>query len=129
MKTVAGLLPGVDVRGVGGFVNIAGGKYRIVRLPVPNDTLIPYDKLPKRILVALNGSKPIPKAKQGTPIAEGQRNATLTSLAGSMRRRGMMAEAIEAALLITNQRCQPPLPEDEVKAIAASVTRYAKSGK
>ncbi|MDP2989687.1 MAG: bifunctional DNA primase/polymerase [Kiritimatiellota bacterium] len=26
MKTIAGLLPGVDVRGVGGFVNIAGGK-------------------------------------------------------------------------------------------------------
>jgi hypothetical protein len=66
---------------VGGFVNIAGGKYRIVRLPVPGDTLIPWDKLPKRILAALNGSKPIPKAKQGAPIPDGQRDSTLTRIA------------------------------------------------
>ncbi len=45
MKTVARLLPGIDVRGVGGFVNIAGGKYQILRLPVPGDTLIPWGKL------------------------------------------------------------------------------------
>ena len=42
-----------------------------------------------------------------------------------MRRRGMTPEAIEAALLTENQkRCDPPLPEDEVKGIARSATRY-----
>jgi transposase len=41
----------------------------------------------------------------------------LTSLAGTMRRRGMEAEEIEAALLVTNnKRCDPPLAEDEVRA-------------
>ena len=73
MKTVAGLLPGVDVRGVGGFVNIAGGKYQIKRLPVPGDTLILWANLPKRILAALNGSKPAGRAKQGIPIPEADR--------------------------------------------------------
>lgn len=125
MKTVVGLLPGVDVRGVGGFVNIAGGKYQILRLPVPGDTLIPYAKLPQRVLVVLNGSKPAAKAKQGAPIAEGQRNAHLASIAGAMRRKGADQDAIEAALLkINTSQCQPPLPEHEVLGIAGSVSRY-----
>jgi hypothetical protein len=59
-------------------------------------------------------------------IAEGTRNATLTSLAGTMRRRGMSAAAISAALLAENAaRCQPPLPDPEILAIAASVARYS----
>lgn len=58
-------------------------------------------------------------------IPEGQRNAHLTSLAGSMRRRGMPQSAIEAALLEVNySQCQAPLPENEVLAIARSVSRY-----
>jgi putative DNA primase/helicase len=62
-------------------------------------------------------------------IAEGQRNATLTSLAGTMRRRGMTAQAIEAALLVMNaRRCQPPLADVEVRAIARSVARYEPAG-
>jgi hypothetical protein len=53
----------------------------------------------------------------------------LTSLAGSMRRRGMSAEAIAAALMAQNaQHCHPPLPEREVRAIAESVSRYAPTG-
>jgi hypothetical protein len=54
------------------------------------------------------------------------RNRTLASLAGTMRRRGMSHAAIEAALLADNEtRCDPPLPPDEVRRIAASVSRYA----
>jgi hypothetical protein len=66
-----------------------------------------------------------PRATIGATIPEGQRNNTLTSLAGTMRRRGMGAEEIEAALLVTNnKRCDPPLATDEVKKIASSVCRY-----
>src|SRR2546423_578970 len=58
-------------------------------------------------------------------VKEGQRNSTLASLAGSMRRAGMSQEAIEAALLAENEgRCEPPLPEEEVRGIAASISRY-----
>ena len=58
-------------------------------------------------------------------IPDGQRNATLASLAGTMRRRGMTAAEIEAALLAVNAgRCRPPLPDDAVRGIAASVGRY-----
>jgi len=42
-----------------------------------------------------------------------------------MRNRSMAEESIFAALKIENvKRCQPPLTESEVKAIAASVSRY-----
>lgn len=58
-------------------------------------------------------------------IAEGGRNDTLTSIAGSMRRRGASVDAITAALLAENKRCVPPLDESEVRTIARSVGRYA----
>src|SRR5262249_22624309 len=65
-------------------------------------------------------------APVGTQIPEGQRDATLTSLAGSMRRRGMSEEAIAAALLaVKAQQCKPPLPDELVRKIARSVARYA----
>lgn len=56
------------------------------------------------------------------------RNNTLTSLAGSMRRKGMGAAAIEAALQAENtDKCDPPLDAAEVSAIAASIMRYPAS--
>jgi hypothetical protein len=58
-------------------------------------------------------------------IPQGRRNTTLTSLAGSMRRRGMTEDEILAALLVANeQRCEPPLDEEEVRQIAKSVSEY-----
>ncbi|APW47337.1 phage/plasmid primase, P4 family [Rhodoferax antarcticus] len=61
-------------------------------------------------------------------IPESGRNNTLTSLAGSMRRRGMSAEAIHAALQAENiAHCDPPLDESEVSTIAASIMRYPAS--
>ena len=60
----------------------------------------------------------------GDTILSGQRNSTLTSLGGSMRHRGASEGAIAAALLAENNRCLPPLPEAEVRGIAASVGKY-----
>jgi len=81
-----------------------------------------FDRLrDHRATTPANGQPPA----NGAPIPEGQRDVTLTSLAGSMRRRGMTAEAIYAALAMTNtQRCRPPLSDDSVRRIAESVSRY-----
>src|ERR1035441_7832505 len=58
------------------------------------------------------------------PITE-NRNIRLTSIAGKLRNAGLSATAIELALLQLNaDRCVPPLEEEEVKRIAASVGRY-----
>jgi hypothetical protein len=87
-------------------------------------------ELPPRALAALesgNGhGKPVSAAALPDRIPEGQRNATLASLAGSMRRRGASAAAIVAALEEENAaRCDPPLTGGELAGIAASVGRYA----
>ncbi len=59
-------------------------------------------------------------------IPEGQRNPALSSLAGTMRRRGMTPGEIAVALAEVNRnRCRPPLPDDEVERIARSISRYA----
>ena len=61
----------------------------------------------------------------GEEIPNGSRNEALTSIAGTLRRRGLGETAIYAALLGINAKtCRPPLPEPEVNRIAASVARY-----
>jgi hypothetical protein len=61
----------------------------------------------------------------GEAIPDGRRNTVLTSMAGTMRKRGFSGEAIRQALLVENERCAPPLGLDEVEKIARSVARYS----
>jgi hypothetical protein len=62
-------------------------------------------------------------------IPAGRRNATLASMAGAMRRHGASEEAIAAALITENRlRCDPPLPDAEIKRIAANIARYRPAG-
>jgi len=68
-------------------------------------------------------------AGEGDRIRRGHRNATLTSYAGAMRRRGMAPEEILAGLRAINERrCDPALSDDEVERIARSVGRYRPAG-
>jgi hypothetical protein len=69
-----------------------------------------------------NGDRPAEPLPGRIPV--GQRNASLASLAGSMRRRGASEAAIFAALLVQNGECEEPLPQDELSQIARSVGRY-----
>lgn len=83
-------------------------------------TLKPAPQAPKR----LNGHKR-PQIGTELTIPEGNRNSTLCSLAGSMRRRGFSQTAIAAALEAENQsRCDPPLDDEEVEQIVESICRY-----
>jgi len=69
------------------------------------------------------------RGHEGARIPVGQRNAALARLAGVMRRHGASEDAIAAALLIENRlRCDPALPEAEIKRIATSIARYRPAG-
>lgn len=58
-------------------------------------------------------------------IIDGSRNVSLASRAGKMRNAGMSLEEMETVLLRMNRdNCKPPLHEDEVRTIAASISRY-----
>ena len=49
----------------------------------------------------------------------------MVSMAGTLWRRGFVVDAVRAALWVQNiQRCVPPLEEEAIERIAASVTRY-----
>lgn len=82
-----------------------------------------------RALARAGAPEPVPappceEAPSG-PIAQGGRNAHLTSLAGALRRRGAEHDTVLAALVAENRaRCSPPLPDDEVRAIARSICHY-----
>ncbi|RKY10338.1 MAG: hypothetical protein DRP56_01260, partial [Planctomycetota bacterium] len=64
------------------------------------------------------------------PIAAGQRNEKLCSIAGTMRRQGCDEAVIYTALIdINKRRCQPPVAFDELKRIAQSMSRYTPEPK
>ena len=122
------LANGLDIRGEGGYVVIPpsthsnGNRYAFSN-PDAAITVVP-EWLLSLLREPVQGPRLVSSQPDGA-IAEGKRNDKLTSLAGTMRRKGMAHAAIEAALLEENhQHCQPPLPEVEVRRIAASMTRY-----
>jgi putative DNA primase/helicase len=62
-------------------------------------------------------------------IQEGERDTILTSMAGTMRRRGMSEEEILAALRVANEtRVIPPLPDKDLRRIAKSIASKAPAG-
>ena len=129
VTTTAGELE-LDIRGDGGFVvgpgsiHPDGPTYRAPEpwpstlndVPVFSSTWFGTTNADRRSDTIISSDAVIP---------EGRRNVEMASMAGSMRRRGMSEAAIVAALKAENERrCQPPLSDVEIEAIAASVSRY-----
>jgi hypothetical protein len=124
---------GLDIRGDGGYVIIppsvhpSGETYRWLRESEHKLISPAPDWLVATILDAPPKANFVPTSASGV-IPTGCRNQTLTSLAGTMRRRGMTTEAIAAAIQAQNKgSCDPPLEGAEVDAIVRSVARYAPS--
>lgn len=123
VRSLVGILAGVDTRGEGGYV-IAWGTHVSGRRYAP-EVELPLAPLPAAI--AAIAAPRAPRASTPTPdqVIEGGRNDHLTSVAGTMRRRGLSEGAIFAALRVENgERCRPALDEKEVQRIAHSVARY-----
>jgi putative DNA primase/helicase len=122
----------LDILGDGGYV--------VAPPSVHADTGRPYKWLNKHRLQPLPSSvlKIIQientKSKTSAPplpnmIGEGERDTLLTSLAGSMRRRGASEEGILAALREENAtRVNPPLPDGQLRKIARSIAQKPPAG-
>jgi hypothetical protein len=118
----AGLRPGLDVRGDGGYVILPPSRHtsgrcyewltapEVTELAAISDTLL-------RLLLAPD---PIAASSVGGMISEGRRNDSLYRLGRSMLAKGLSTESVTIALLEENRRrCRPPLTDREVRAIVA----------
>jgi Bifunctional DNA primase/polymerase, N-terminal/Primase C terminal 1 (PriCT-1) len=138
--------PDVDVRGSAGKIGLgldvkANGGYAIIPPSIhetgrvyewinPSSPIADAPSWLIQIALAANlqsgNLKPRPDTHSDNRIPKGRRNTTLTGEAGRLRRRGCEKSRTWTWLLEINAaRCKPPLPEDEIAAIATSISRPA----
>jgi putative DNA primase/helicase len=124
---------GLDIRADGGYIvappsrHVSGRRYAWELSGNPDETsLAPLPSwLARRLGAPPDGRRPGAAGAGAGAIPAGQRNQTLISMAGGMRRYGASEDAIFAALREVNaSRCAPPLGEAEVRGIARSAGRY-----
>jgi len=122
---------GVDIKaGAGAFIVVEPSLHPSGRRYVWLDESGPQEGTEPRSAPAwipTRDHRPVPAAGglHDGGIPAGRRNEELLSRAGAMRRKGMDPEAITAALVVENAKhCTPPLPEAEVRRIAANVSKY-----
>ena len=121
------IAPGLDCKSDGAYVVVPPSRNRSWTRGIPDLDTLP--ELPKALKRRLREERTGGQERCAGPVSgdipDGNRNGTLTSLAGTMRRRGMGEAEIFAALEVTNLlRCKPPLPVEDVRRISGSVARY-----
>jgi hypothetical protein len=122
--SVAHLGPGLDVRGVGGYIvappslHVSGNVYTWLRLGT--------DPLPTWPFPAPEACPPTTAAE---PLEPGRRNDVLFRIAGSLRRIELPAPVIRTVLQTVNaEHCKPPLSAREVDGIASKIMRRPPRG-
>jgi hypothetical protein len=126
-----GLLPKVDVRGVGYVVappsvHESGHVYEWVRpiegvLPLAPERLYDLIRRPTVSAPAIHGTDWFTQALVG--VAEGGRDSTCTRLAGRLLGAGLPQEAVELILQSWAERCSPPFPPDQVSKCVESIAK------
>jgi len=126
--------PGLDTRGDGGYVLVEGSivdgkRYAYQDWDPLTDDAPSLTPAPSWLIQAAFGApkERISAVASATElvVCEGGRNQFLTRQGGRMRRMGWSHGEILAAIRAMNDtRCRPPLDDDEVQQVAASVARY-----
>jgi hypothetical protein len=132
----AGLAPGIDLRGDGGFVvappsvHASGRRYMWELGASPDDVALAL--APEWLLQRIRSDRSTGAARAPDewvallrgPITKGARNDSLARLAGYLLRRRPAPHVVLQLVRAVNQaRCTPPLPEDEVERTVDSIAR------
>lgn len=118
-----GIFRGIDLKGDGGYV-VAPPSMHVSGRPYSWAVGKAYDETPFALAPAwlLNEG---PGRVERSSVVGGGRNNHLTSVAGRLRRNGASETEIFRDLSAINGKgCKPPLANQEVARIAASVSRY-----
>jgi hypothetical protein len=126
---------GLDIKSAGGQIVVAPSihpdtdrEYEWEISSQPGEEEIA--ELPQWIIDSL-AAKPQNQATKGDQplVVEGSRHDYLVSFGGTMSRRGADKSSILAALERENiTKCDPQLPDDEVRQIANSFSKYGETG-
>ena len=120
IKSAIGILDGIDIKSDGGYVvappsTTPEGVYEFV-----NDHEIVELKQIENLVV-----KDYKPPKEEGALINANRNNTLTSIAGAMRRQGMTEDEIYHAIQKVNEnRCSPPLEDWEICDISKHIAKY-----
>lgn len=122
------LAPGVDVKSCGGYVVAPGSIFRDAEGKSLGQYCIENESAIAAVPGWIANANP-PRKEVAAPvdqtIPDGKRDQELTSIAGSMRHRGLEFDEIFAALSVVNaRRCKPPVEEAALVRICRSVCRY-----
>ena len=134
------LARGIDLKGDGGYIVVApsihhsGNSYQWDGIEGESALLKPAEaprwvlerarKAPAPTVSQTKGTR-AQRPDDGQKWQVGERNVRLASLAGALRKCGLVSSAIETALLEQNRlRCHPPLDTSEVQKISKSIARY-----
>jgi len=123
--------PGLDLRAEGGYIVAPPSLHKSNRL-YEWENEMQVDQLadpPDWFLELLQ--KPKQPLHTGTTelIFEGNRHNFLTSKAGSLKRAGIQGHPLHLAIQALNQeRCSPPMTDQEVYTIAKSISLYPSGG-
>lgn len=124
-----GAWPGIDVRADNGYVVVPPSIHPNGKQYEWREGHSPWDIQPATLPPWLVPPPKAPTKPGERPLPEGERNAGLTKLAGSLRSQGLDEPALYEALRALNSRlCTPPLDDPEVRSIAASIASRPPGG-
>ena len=134
VRTRTAVMPGLDVRGEGGYVIAPPSRHASGSVYVWHREDEPLGTAPEWLVDLINGrsaastqSVQTARAEDTEIIPVGARNDTLFKRASSMRENGLDVDEIVEELTVMNENaCEEPLPQDEVREIAESAAKYPK---
>jgi hypothetical protein len=133
IRNRAGLAQGIDLRGDGGYIvappsiHPSGQPYRWIAGHAPDECrLAPMPRWILRMAGSARTGRSVEDwhklASEG--VSEGTRNSTIASLTGHLLWHGVDPDlALDLMLAWNRMRCRPPLDEEEVASVVASITR------